>query len=267
MQIGNISAGVTPTQSFVNRIMTFDTAFSQTQAQEVLLELLSERYPTKAYSFQKTAFASGSRVSADMKLDYAHVTLTNVATSESELIECSGVRLVTGSASITSNPKAIGCTATAVLYCRQPVVGGTKRTSFIWTDSVIQCGWASEKGSATVSATQNGYWWRCASGTLEITKSFGGVESVIATDGTITAGKEYDIQFAWDTTANTQKLWYREHGASTWILACEASDSDVSSTSYACMYMVGSSNKITRRITFNEIALTPDEWDTLNLEV
>jgi hypothetical protein len=254
MVVGNINAGVTPIQSNINKISTFNTAISQTQAQDLLAELLSERFPTKAYSIMPNARSDGFRVDFDLNLSYAPVTLANVSTINAELAD--NLRLVSGTWSIPTD-KTATCVAAGTLWARMQAFGSL-RTTMQSPGDTMQIGFASVRGAPNATA-QNGYWARIDGGTFRITKSAAGAETTLASGGVATAGVAYDVQLDWETDG-TLTLWTRRKGTGPFEVACSVVDTAIVASEYVCMYASAAGCKFGPRISHNEIALTPQEW-------
>lgn len=215
----------------------------------------------KKVFYAQTHVPSGAtgHVTSSIDIDAA-TDVAAVTTAGQEIFDGTPIRHVLGNIKIGDTPKSIGCTAAGAIACAAPP-GGSKRLSFIWVSSTIECGWCTVRGLATTTG-QNGYWWRISAGQLQIVKSLAGVETVLATGGTITAGVEYELQFDWDAATGLLRLWYKPYGAASWTLGCSATDTDVTSTTLMCLSLIGTGNRITRKVSTYSVVVHPDRWGT-----
>jgi len=92
-------------------------------------------------------------------------------------------------------------------------------------------------------------------------KSVAGVDSGLF--GAASVSGEIQTHFTWETDG-TVSVWYKQFGAPFWNKVNSVVDTSVTSSSYLTLSLTGSA-RITRRITTNEIAMTPEEWDRLGI--
>lgn len=153
-----------------------------------------------------------------------------------------------------------------IIYWKDNVTGGSRRFSFFSkvdyysTSTKFYIGIASVAGSAGASG-QNGYWIRFTNNTLQLSKSVAGSHTILGTYS-IPSNTWLDVHWSWEFDGIIS-IWISPRGLKQWTLLASVVDTTVTAAmNYGILVFGGFNNYITDELITNEIALTPQEWDS-----